>query len=108
MTSASPFPAPSRCLIALGFLLTPFLGTGCATTVASSSGEAIAGEAVGYAGTWQTSPQQDVRAQQLMIEGMTEAYLGDHEEAIALYGEALQLAPARPRSSLPSPPPTAP
>ena len=93
MTSASPLSASMRCLIALGFLLTPLLGTGCATTEASSGGEAIAGEAVAYTAAWQASPQQDVRAQQLLVRGMTRAYLDDHEEAIALYEEALQLVP---------------
>ena len=91
MTCASP--SVLRCLIALGFLLVPLLGTGCATTAASTSGEAIAGDAVAFAAARQISPQQDVRAQQLMVRGMTRAYLGDHEGAIALYEEALRLVP---------------
>ena len=94
MTSASPLSASVRCLIALGFVCISLLSTGCATTEASSGGEAIAGEAVAYTTGWQASPQQDVRAQQLMVKGMTRAYLGDHDEAIALYEEALQLVPS--------------
>jgi tetratricopeptide (TPR) repeat protein len=36
---------------------------------------------------------REVRAQQLLIAGMTRAYTGDHQAAIALYQQALELRP---------------
>lgn len=38
---------------------------------------------------------RDARASQVFVAGMTRAYIGDHEGAIALYQRALELAPDR-------------
>ena len=44
----------------------------------------------------QPTLDRDVRVEQLMIRAMTRSFLGYHDEAIALYEQALQLAPSSP------------
>ncbi|MEZ4698765.1 MAG: tetratricopeptide repeat protein [Rhodothermales bacterium] len=41
----------------------------------------------------QQGGEQHIRAEQLFVRGMTEAYLGDHDNAIQLFQQALPLAP---------------
>lgn len=80
--------------MALGVFVLAGFGTGCATTAApSKSGDPIAADLPAYVAARQVSAQQDVRAQQLLVQGMTRAYLDDHEAAVELYEEALRMAP---------------
>ena len=83
---------PTR-LLPAAIVLIALLLSGCATTVATRNEAAVSAELLEIPLSTTGTASQEARARQLFIRGMTRAYLGEHEAAVDLYNEALQLAP---------------
>ena len=66
---------------------------GCATTVQPAGRNAVSSPVI----TQQTIPvdgaEKNIKAQQLFIRGLTQAFLNQHTDAIVLYEQALQYSP---------------
>lgn len=78
----------------LAALLLAMTAAGCATTTSPTRNPEIASDLRNRQGsTDDDALSREARAQQIFLRAMTQARLGDHESALDLYAQALDLAP---------------